>query len=293
MRIVAAIAILLAGCAGAVGSGPRAEYLGTFIWEPIGPGFGEFSGLDMQDGEEFVTVSDIGRIAAGRFRRNAGGRIAGVELETGLLMLRDSDGEVLRGPMRDAESVAVASDGRIFVAFEQVHRVWVYDRIDGPARALPQHPDFRRFRRNQGIEAMAVTQDGILLAVPELPPAGMNDHPVYRYRNGVWDVPFRLSRDWAFWPVGANIGPDGKFYLLERDYLPVLGFRSRVRRFALAKGDRLDGETLFTSDRGRHGNLEGLAVWRDAGGAIRLTMISDNNLWQGVPTEIVEYRLRD
>jgi len=293
MRILAAAALLLSACAGQVGGGPRAEYLGTFVWADGGGEFGEFSGLDMPDGNRFVAVSDLGRIAAGRFLRDAGGQIVGVTLETELHPLRDSDGVRLRGAMADAESVAVAPDGRIFVAFEQVHRIWEYDRMDGPARPLPIHPDFRGFRANQGIEAMAMAADGTLLAVPELPPAGMNVHPVYRYRDGAWDIPYTLSRDWAFWPVGADVGPDGMFYLLERDFLPVLGFRNRVRRFSLSGAEPLSGEVLFSTDRGMHGNLEGLAVWRDTGGAIRLTMISDNNRWAGVPTEIVEYRVRD
>ncbi len=38
-----------------------------------------------------------------------------------------------------------------------------------------------------------------------------------------------------------------------------------------------DDETLFDSTTGTYDNLEGLSVWRDAGGAIRLTMISDDN----------------
>ena len=39
----------------------------------------------------------------------------------------------------------------------------------------------------------------------------------------------------------------------------------------------------------RHDNLEGLAVWRDDSGAIRLTMISDDNFNLLQRTELVEY----
>jgi hypothetical protein len=46
---------------------------------------------------------------------------------------------------------------------------------------------------------------------------------------------------------------------------------------------------LLRSAAGTHDNLEGLAVWRDVGGHIRLTMISDDNFRFFQKTEFVEY----
>jgi hypothetical protein len=46
---------------------------------------------------------------------------------------------------------------------------------------------------------------------------------------------------------------------------------------------------IFTSAVGQHDNLEGLSVWRDAKGTIRLTMIADDNFYFFQTTEIVEY----
>ena len=42
---------------------------------------------------------------------------------------------------------------------------------------------------------------------------------------------------------------------------------------------------------GQHDNLEGISVWQDASGAIRLTMIADDNFNFFQKTELVEYRL--
>ncbi|MGB7262337.1 MAG: hypothetical protein WBC68_09710 [Albidovulum sp.] len=39
--------------------------------------------------------------------------------------------------------------------------------------------------------------------------------------------------------------------------------------------------------------MEGLAVWRDTQGDIRLTMVSDNNFVLFRPTEIVDYRIAE
>ena len=117
--------------------------------------------------------------------------------------------------------------------------------------------------------------------------------PVYRFRNGVWDQPFILPRRGYFLAVAADIGPDGRFYLLERQFFGLLGFGSRVRRFTMSPDGLSKEETLLQTTPGQHDNLEGLSVWRDASGTLRLTMISDDNFLFLQRTEIVEYRVPD
>jgi hypothetical protein len=68
-------------------------------------------------------------------------------------------------------------------------------------------------------------------------------------------------------------------------------FASRVRRFEVADGRVVREETLLKTATGTHDNLEGLAVWRDADGAIRLLMVSDDNNTPLQQTQIVEYRV--
>ncbi len=80
---------------------------------------------------------------------------------------------------------------------------------------LPRDDAFDAFARNAGFEAVAITPDGALLAIPEDVSDG-GDFPVWRFRNGVWDVPFAIPRRGAFLPVGADVGPDGRLYVLER-----------------------------------------------------------------------------
>ena len=114
---------------------------------------------------------------------------------------------------------------------------------------------------------------------------------MFRWTGTDWEQPFSIPRRDAFVPVGADFGPDGFFYLLERDFTGIFGFRSRVRRFRFAAGAVTDEETLLTTSAGTHGNLEGLSVWRDAAGAIRLTLVADDNFFALLVTEFVEYRL--
>jgi len=77
--------------------------------------------------------------------------------------------------------------------------------------------------------------------------------------------------------------------VLERHFARRQGFSSRVRRLEIGTGAV---ETVFQSPIGDHDNLEGLAVWRDESGAIRLTMVSDDNFRRALQeTEFVEYVL--
>lgn len=69
------------------------------------------------------------------------------------------------------------------------------------------------------------------------------------------------------------------------------GFSSRVRRFDVSDNGLTNETMLIDTPALRHDNLEGLAVWQDASGAIRLTMISDDNEFALQRTEIVEYRV--
>ena len=72
-------------------------------------------------------------------------------------------------------------------------------------------------------------------------------------------------RDGDFLVVDADFGPDGKLYVLERDF-GWLGFRTRVRRFALGPDGLGDEVTLLETPFGELDNMEGISVWRDAAG---------------------------
>jgi hypothetical protein len=198
--------------------------------------------------------------------------------------LRDRTGAILTGPRGDAEGLAVAADGRIWISFEGSTRVRIEDRGDGLPDLLPAHPDFAAMQGNAGLEALAVAADGTLYAIPERSGRADRPFPVYRFRDGAWDIPFTLPRRGPFLVSGADIGPDGRLYLLERDFAGI-GFRSRVRSFDLAGGDE---RLILETGVGLHDNLEGIDVREDAAG-IRLTMISDDNFRFFQRTEIVDY----
>lgn len=286
-RLVIGLAALLALPAAA--PVPQAELVGAYGWTDPDDGFGGFSAIELApDGLGMTALSDRGQVWQGRLLRDANGVIEGVST-TARARLRDSDGNVLRvGRLADAEGLAIAPDGTLAVSYEGLVRVALYDTIDAPARPLPRLPAFKTLPENAALEALAMDPEGALVTLPEAPVDGA--HPIWRFAQNHWSEVARLPADPPWAPVAADYGPDGRFYLLERNFLGLRGFASRVRRF---EADFTAGAVVLETSPRTHDNLEGLSVWRDEGGALRLTMISDDNFNFFQSTEIVEYRLAD
>ena len=252
---------------------------------------GGLSGLEITEtGNRLFAIGDRGQIVTARVERDAEGMLGLSDLR--VWPLRNPDGKEVHGLSADAEGLALAEDGTLFVSFEGRGRVWRYAEPGGPATYLPRHPDFDRLQTNSGLEALAVDARGRLYTLPERSGALTRPFPVYRLAGGTWDQPFSVPRRGGFLPVGADIGPDGRFYLLERAF-NGFSFRSRVRRFDLGETHLSGVVTLLETPLFARGNLEGLSVWRDGSGVLRLTMVADDNDNALQRRELVEYRVTE
>ena len=264
-----------------------AEHLGSYTWRPGWHGAGGYSALWLdEDGASFVALSDRGRWVRGVLSRDDEGAVADVAVSDRGTLRGIGGAELPPGRGRDAEGIA-RTGGAFVVSFEGDHRVVRYDPISGPAIGMPRPRAWRDLLVNSGFEALAAAPDGTLLAIVES--NGGRDFPVWRFDGESWAVAFDLSRDGRFTPVGADVGPDGRLYVLDRAY-ELIGFRSRLRSLAL---DGSDERELMRTPLRRHDNLEGLSVWRGADGRLRATMISDDNLRAFQVTEFVDYVLED
>lgn len=269
--------------------------------------FGGFSALDLSaDGSIFVALNDRGSFVKGRFRRAQDGTITAIE--TGpITLLRSNTNQPLDESRNDSEGMAIAADGTTYVAFEGAARVLRYRNLEGLAANLPTPREFASYPRNASLESLAIDANGALYAIPEevtharpirfltgqkANPGGRN-FPVWRFAGGAWTQPFDLPREGGFLPVSADFGPDSRLYVLERSFHGIAGFASRVRSFKVGAKGLADRRVDLQTPTGLHGNLEGLSVWRDRDGAIRLTMIADDNFLTLLRTEVVEYRLSD
>jgi hypothetical protein len=264
---------LILYCTGAVAE--PLTYLRTIPLASELPGFGGLSAIEMDPPGAVATVlSDRGAAFLITIDRGAG--------------RYDIAPSQQPQPHRDSEGLAL-SDDQMFYSYEGPAEVWGADRT-----RLPDHADFGTYPLNGSLEALAASPDGTLYTLPERV-GGMGDggtaFPVYRFANTVWEVIGALPRRGPFLPAGADIGPDGLLYILERALTP-LGFRSRIRRLDPAN-PMAPAQTLLTTRAGLHDNLEGLTLWRSANGATCLSMVSDNNFLGVQRTELVEYALTE
>ncbi|WP_039018500.1 esterase-like activity of phytase family protein [Halocynthiibacter namhaensis] len=289
-----ALAAFLLICTGAIAQdqqspAPQAQYLSSFAPGNVIAGFGGLSALEIsEDGNRFFVLSDRAILFEGQFARNQT-QISDM-LIAPAMSLRDVDGQEFRGKSGDSEGLALSKNGNLMLSFEGVPRLSSVPDTHAETIDLIRHtrPDaFRQLPENAALEALAVDENGAYFTLPEDPRDG-GDFPVWRYRHDLWDQPFAIARHDGFLAVGADFGPDGMFYLLERK-LAFPGFASRIRRFTITGDHISEGEVILKTTPGQHDNLEGISLWRDDQWRIRITMVSDNNYFILQTTEFVEY----
>lgn len=283
--LIAALATI--GATTATADGPKARFLSHYTWEAGADGFGGLSGLEMSDdGMALTAISDRGLILTADLTRE-GDRITGVTL-TGMDEIATRAAGRLPDDTRDAEGLAIAPDGTIFISYEGEPMIARLPPAPEAAGTLPLHPELQVVQHNSGMEALAIDGEGRLFTLPERSGEYGRPFPVWMFTAPRWQMVARLERHPDYLPVGADFGPDGWLYILERGFNGI-GFRSRLRRIEPLKGGIQAGEVLMSSAILAHDNLEGISVWRDGEGRIRLSMISDDNFRRLQRTEIVEY----
>jgi hypothetical protein len=269
--------------------GPLSDYVWT---EPADEGFGGFSAIEVSaDGLRFSALSDRGAFLRGTIARDAAGRITAARAQGVTARLRNERGNPLGPDEDDTEGLALMTDGTAFVSSEGPARVMRYPDLGSMPTALPVPGEFRGMQKNSSLEALAVAPDGTLYTIPERSGRVDRPFPVFRFRDGTWDHPFAIPRNGTLLPVAADIGPDGRLYVLEREFLGLAGFRARLRSFAVSDTTLSDERLLLDTETGRHGNLEGVSIWRNTSGHLIATMIADDNFEWFLATEIVEYDL--
>ena len=260
--------------------------LGRFVIHSDGGQVGGLSAVHLgDDGTAMTAISDRGSILTGRFIRNTEGQIVDIEMRS-LNELAHATATNGRSGS-DSEGLAVAPDGTIYVSFEGAHRVGQFTSPDAQERTLPVPNDFKALQGNSSLEALAIDAAGALYTIPERSGRFDKPFPVYRYKDGTWDQPYAIPRSGSYLVVGADFGPDGMLYILERDFTGF-GFYTRVRRLDL---EAATADTILETGIGMHGNMEGISVWENADGDLIMTLVADNNFHSLLTNEVAEYRI--
>ncbi len=299
-----AAAALLAACAGAVAVPPQAAVEPGWTpaaasTRPVGLGLPggavladgvEFAGgvelvaaadsplhslsdLKLLDDGTFLSVIDNGLLARGRLRLDRDGDLVGLEALAVRPLTRLDGQPVVERTERDAESLAVLSDGTLLVGFERDHRLWSY----GPATHLADRPTPLRspdfpFALNDGMEGVAAGVDGGWRVAGE--------------SGGIWDcrpaactvvVPFPEIPlpDSEYRITGMDRDPAGDgFFVVQRSFSPPVDARARIRR--MAPDGALGPVLVELKLPGTTDNFEGIAAVA-RGDRVRLYILSDDN----------------
>ena len=287
MRVAAAAlaALLLPSCGPQAASGPEAHLIGAIRVDGMGRGDAGLSGLHVgADGGTLLGLDDRSFLHEAVILREDG-RPVGLGPATEHT-LRQPDGRPMYAS--DSEGLAVLPDGKVAVSYEGLNAILLHDPADrwiGTPLARPTR--LIRLPNNEGLEALASFPDGGLLAIAEASRFGR--HSVWRVDpEGRWTPLEGLRAPGPFRPVGADIGPDGRLWLLERAWHLPLRFATRVRTFRV-EADRLsDPRTVLETRTGEWGNFEGIAV-RAAPEGMVVALVSDDNGLGFLPAHYAEF----
>ena len=262
---------------------------GAWVLRGDHPNFGGFSGLLVSQGRLYA-VSDKGWWLGAALREENGAlRLANARLAP----MRDGEGDRYTKAGGDAEGLTRLGP-RLAVSFERDHRV-MFLRDTGRLGRTIQPRSFEQFRSNKGLEALATLPDGRMIVLAE--GADNRGTPLFLIDPAGGVTEARLPRPGSHSVTGADIGPDGRLYLVLREYSLLFGVSIRVMRYHLGAGGLPlpdSGETLaaFEAASGID-NMEGISLDRGPNGKTRLWLISDNNFRSTQRTLLLRFEVPD
>jgi hypothetical protein len=278
------------------------RFRGGLVLTSLHRDFGGLSALRMSaDGTRLLAVTDKGRWVRARVVTRNGRAIALAGAEIAAML--GPDGRPITNRRGWYDSEALAEDGgTVYVAIERVHQILRFDygkdglRARGQPIAVP--PGVKALPSNQGIECLVAPSKGqphagALIAISErgLDAAGN----ILGFLIGPGGGTFSVKRTDEFDISDCALTPRGDLLILERRFSWTRGLAIRIRRVPLARiAPRavIDGpEMLFADMSQQIDNMEGIAVHREASGALVVTLVSDDNFSALQRTLLLQFTL--
>ncbi len=279
------------------------EFRGGLVLTSTNKAFGGWSSIVVEaDGSHFTGVTDNGSWLRGRIVYRDGRPSGIADAELAPILGPDNKPLAARG-WYDAESLAMAADGRAYVGIERVEKIVRFDfkrfgvRAHGAPITVP--PDFKTFKRNKSLECLAMPRKGsphagALIVITEESLDAAGNHRAF-VLDGRRVTRFSVKRSDAFDVTDCALLGSGDLLLLERRYAPLIGVAMRIRRLHLAdikEGAMIDGRPMIVADLGYQiDNMEGIAVIRNARGETIITLVSDDNFSEIQRTLLLQFAL--
>ena len=269
---------------------PGLEADGAWVLHSAHPKFGGLSALHV-DGDTLYALTDLGWWFGATLAVH--GRKLRLEYAR-LAPMLDANGKTYTKAGGDAEGLAVVGD-RLAVSFEEDHRVMFLGpngRLGGTIHA----PGFKKLPPNKGLEALATLPDGRLIGLAETRDAG--GVPIFLIDPAGSVSESHLPPVSRHAMTGADVGPDGRLYLVLRDFSLFRGLSIRVMRYRLGSDDLpvpASAETLAAFEQGDGiDNMEGISVERAPGGGMWLWLVSDDNFNEPLQrTLLLRFKVRE
>ncbi len=282
------------------------EFAGGLVLQSDAPDFGALSGLRMLDHSRLLSVTDTGLWFAATILRDSSDRPVGLS-KGQIAPLVDENNAIFENKWQsDSEGLAIKG-GNVFVSTEQDARILKYKFPAGSS--LPQGPaviidDARpkpRLRYNFGMEAIAAIPiqtgggkfAGELIALSEYSLNPQGNIRGFLSQGEHWKELSVRPRDF-FFVTDAAFLPNGDLLILERRFSLGTGPAVRIRRVAgndIVAGAVLDGDVVLDLTRAQQiDNLEGLSVFRDRNGQVRIALVSDDNHFELQRTLYLEFK---
>ena len=267
------------------------EPAGIYLLSKSDKDFGGISAIIVENyGAEFIALSDKAKYFKGVISRGEKGNITQVSVSEPVPIL-SSKGKPLKDRNLDSEALIKAKDGSFYISFESNDRIMHHENLNIAGTFLPNHVGFDDFHYSKGIEALAISNEGLIYALPEAPTTGSDSIVAFKYNGKEWKKSFKIDQLDGYNITDATFALDNTFLLLERNY-SWGGFTTRIRRFRILNDTAELIQTLLQSRYRQFDNLEGMSIWLDKKGEYWLTLVSDDNFNIFQVTQLVEFKIK-
>ena len=265
-------------------------------WENPSPQFGGLSGILIENtGTQIIAASDRGTLFTATLSRDAQGNITQITnvSEHAIQLPKGGPVDRFKG---DIEGLSRLTDGQLALSFEGYARIMTMRDLDADTAWTHRWDRFESYFNNSAFEGLATLPDGRLMVFVEKRGRYGMGRAYVRSDTG-WTGPHLVPVTPRYKITGADIGPDGCLYTVERRFNLFAGIEYRVMRNWQTGGlwsaeAEWQSETLYISAQGQDGNGEGISVWQDKDG-LRISLITDDGFLPLPHTQLVELQVSE